>query len=126
MKSRMAIATFALVIGAFALTSCAEKDPEPAEPTATASTTEPTPTPSVPASAADLVGDWEDTAVKWTVHFKADGTFVADFQGVENFLVGKYELVDGVVSLIGDDGNTDKGTVEDQTLKFKLGTLTRK
>jgi hypothetical protein len=30
------------------------------------------------------------------------------------------------VSLEGDDGNTDQGTVEGESLKFKLGTLQRK
>lgn len=127
MKMRMAIATSALVVCAFSLASCAEKDPAPAEPTATAApTTEAPTTPAVPAAAEDLVGDWQDTKAKWVVHFKDDGTYVEDFEGVTDFRVGKYTLADGVVSLIGDDGNTDKGNVEDQTLKFTLGALTRK
>ena len=37
-----------------------------------------------------------------------------------------HDDIDGnIVSLIGDDGNTDKGTIEGETLVFKLGTLTR-
>lgn len=128
MKKRMAIATFALVIGAFTLSGCAAEDPPSAKSTATATaTTEPTPTtPPVPASAKDLVGDWQDVKAKWLVHFKDDGTYVEDFEGITDFRVGTYTVTDGVVSLIGDDGNTDKGAVEDQALKFKLGTLTRK
>jgi hypothetical protein len=80
----------------------------------------------VPAEAADLVGDWEDTGAKWTVHFRDDDTYVEDYEGVKNFRVGKYSITDGTVSLEGDDGNTDQGSVEGETLVFKLGTLERK
>lgn len=129
MKMRMAIATFALVIGPFTLTACGGKD-TPSEPNPTAtSTATPTPTPTPPAtisSAADLVGDWEDVDAKWTVHFKDDGTFVEDFEGVKDFRVGEYTVEGDEVSLVGGDGNTDKGSVEGQTVKFNLGTLTRK
>ena len=128
MKMRMAIATFALVVGAFTLSACADKSGTVAKPTAVVTTTaEPTvSTSSVPATAADLVGDWQDVNAQWTVHFKDDGTYVEDFDGNIDFRVGKYAISEGVVSLIGDDGNTDKGAVEGQTLAFKLGTLTRK
>lgn len=126
MKMRMAIATFALLIGAFTLSACAQKETPQAKPTATA-TTEPAPTtPAVPSTPADLVGDWQDVKAEWFVHFKDDGTYVEDFQGVEDFRVGKYAVSDGQVSLIGDDGDTDKGAVEGQSLAFRLGTLTRK
>ena len=128
MKMRMAIATFALLFGAFTLSACADKGGTTARPTAATVTTtvEPTvSTSSVPATAADLVGDWQDVNVQWTVHFKDDGTYVEDFEGNIDFRVGKYAISEGVVSLIGDDGNTDKGAVEGQTLAFKLGTLTR-
>jgi hypothetical protein len=67
----------------------------------------------------------EDPAEKWTVHFRDDDTFVEDYQGVEDFRVGKYSIADGTVKLEGDDGNTDEGTVEGETLVFKLGTLKR-
>ncbi len=82
-------------------------------------------TSGVPEQASDLVGDWEDPDAKWTVHFRADGTFVEDFEDVENFRVGKYTLDGGTVALEGDDGNTDEGAVEDETLVFNLGTLER-
>ena len=59
------------------------------------------------------------------VHFHKDGTYVEDFEGVTDFRVGTYTVDGTKVSLIGDDGNTDAGTVEGETLKFKLGTLTR-
>ena len=35
------------------------------------------------------------------------------------------EVSDGVVQLMGADGNTDRGTVKDGTLVFRLGTLVR-
>ena len=129
MKMRMAIATFTLVVGAFALSACANKGGTVTTPTNTVSTTTVptvTTTPSVPVTAADLVGDWQDVKAEWTVHFKADGTYAEDFQGMTDFRVGKYAISEGVVSLIGDDGNTDKGAVEGQAMAFELGTLTRK
>jgi hypothetical protein len=79
----------------------------------------------VPETAADLVGDWEDRDAKWVVHFRSDGTFVEDYEGVKDFRVGTYTLEDGTVRLKGDDGNTDKGQVEGSSLVFKLGTLER-
>lgn len=127
MKLPMAVATFALVVGAFALTACGQSDTPVTQPTQ--ATTTPAAAPTTPANialASDLVGDWQDVKAEWTVHFKDDGTYVEDFQGNDNFRVGKYDLVEGTVSLIGDDGNTDKGAVEGQSLAFKLGTLTRK
>jgi hypothetical protein len=92
----------------------------------TTPTATPTPTSGLPATAADLVGDWEDPGEKWTVHFRDDGTYVEDYQGVKDFRVGTYSITDGAVKLEGDDGNTDQGTVEGETLVFKLGTLQRK
>lgn len=77
-------------------------------------------------TAAGIVGDWQDPKADWTVHFKDDGTYVEDFQGVTDFRVGTYTADDTTVSLIGDDGNTDKGTIKGETLVFKLGTLTKK
>ncbi len=41
------------------------------------------------------------------------------------FRTGDYEVSDGVVQLMGADGNTDRGTVKDGTLVFRLGTLVR-
>ncbi len=125
----MRIATAVLVGSSLVLSGCGSSSDEPSdEPTTSASPSESattSTTPEVPAAAEDLVGDWSAPAAEWTVHFKDDGTFVEDYQGVDDFRVGTYELTDGTVSLIGDDGNTDKGAVEGDTLVFKLGTLAR-
>ncbi|MEO6472625.1 MAG: hypothetical protein ABIR57_11670 [Aeromicrobium sp.] len=128
MKLRLAIATCALVAGAFTLSACGKDSPEPTPTTATptsAATTTPTTSATI-STAADIVGDWVDAKVQWTVHFKDDGTFEEDYQGISGFRVGNYEVTGSEVSLIGGDGNTDKGKVEGTTIVFKLGTLTRK
>lgn len=125
----MRIATAVLVGSSLALSSCGSSSDEPSdEPTSSSpsASESPSATPEVPATAEDLVGDWSAPSAEWTVHFKEDGTFVEDYQGVTDFRVGTYEIADGTVSLIGDDGNTDKGAVEGSTLVFKLGTLARK
>lgn len=135
MKKRMAMATFALVVGPFTLGACSmpgstSADPAPTTPAATtAPTTAPTTSgatpPSIP-TAQDLVGDWESTKAEWVMHFKSDGTFVEDFQGNKDFRVGTYKVSGTEISLIGGDGNTDKGEIGSDSLKFRLGTLTRK
>jgi len=89
-----------------------------------AATTTAVPT-GTPTKAADLVGDWSDPKADWTVHFKDDGTYVQDFQGVKDFLSGIYKLTDGQVQLISGEGDTDLGKVQGEDLVFKLGTLTR-
>ncbi|WP_187271834.1 hypothetical protein [Aeromicrobium terrae] len=125
----MRIATAVLVGSSLALSGCGSSSDEPSEGPTSASPSaseSASTTPEVPATAEDLVGDWTAASAEWTVHFKADGTFVEDYQGVTDFRVGTYEIADGTVSLIGDDGNTDKGAVEGSTLVFKLGTLERK
>jgi hypothetical protein len=125
----MRIATAVLVGSSLALSGCGSSSDEPSdEPTSSSASASDSPsaTPEVPATAEDLVGDWAAPSAEWTVHFKDDGTFVEDYQGVTDFRVGTYEIADGTVSLIGDDGNTDKGAVEGDTLVFKLGTLARK
>jgi hypothetical protein len=99
-------------------------DATPSE-TASSSTPSPSATNAVPEEAADLVGDWEDPKEKWTVHFRDDGTYVEDYQGVEDFRVGEYAVDGDTVTLEGDDGNTDEGAIEGETLVFKLGTLER-
>jgi len=91
---------------------------------------EPTPTSTealsgTPTKASDLVGEWSDPAAEWTVHFREDGTYSSDYQGVKDFLSGTYKLVDGQVQLISGEGDTDLGKVQGDTLVFKLGTLTR-
>lgn len=134
MKLRMALATSALVAGGLALSACSvpgsntSDTPPTTSPTATATTPTVT-TPTAPATistAGDLVGDWEDAKVPWVVHFKDDGTFTEDYQGLKDFRVGTYEVSGTEVSLIGGDGDTDKGSIEGVTVVFKLGTLTRK
>jgi hypothetical protein len=127
----MRIATAVLVGSALALSGCGSSSDEPSDESTSASpsaseSASASAAPEVPAVAEDLVGDWTAPDAEWTVHFKDDGTFVEDYQGVTDFRVGQYELTDGTVSLIGDDGNTDKGAVEGDTLVFKLGTLARK
>lgn len=130
MKLRMTMATGLVAVALAALTGCgkaAEKSPDPAPNAGTSSSSTPTPDPATPATPAalDLTGDWHDTGAQWTVHFHSDGTYVEDFQGVTDFRVGTYDITGETVSLIGDDGNTDKGTVRGDTLVFRLGTLTR-
>jgi hypothetical protein len=94
--------------------------PEPTH--TTAATAAPTGTPT---KASDLVGDWSDPAAEWTVHFKDDGTYVQDFQGVKGFMSGTYRLEGDQVQLISGEGDADLGTVNGETLIFRLGTLTR-
>ena len=125
----MRIATAAILLTA--LTACGplggdeSDDPSPsASPSESSSPSAPA-TNAAPEAAADLVGDWEDPDEKWTVHFRDDGTYVEDYQGVKDFRVGEYSLDGGTVKLEGADGNSDEGTVEGETLVFKLGTLER-
>lgn len=131
MNRRMTMVTAIAGLALAGLSACTSSDdPDATAPTTTATSTATTngPTPSVDPStkgAIKLRGDWQDTKAKWVVHFHEDGTFVEDFQGQVDFRVGKYSVDGTVVSLIGDDGNTDKGSIEGETLKFKLGTLTR-
>ena len=93
------------------------------EPTTTATATV---APSgTPTKTSDLVGDWSDAKADWTVHFKQDGTYVSDYDGVKGFLSGTYKLDGTQVQLISGEGDADLGTVQGDTLVFKLGTLTR-
>ena len=122
----MRIATAAVLL--VALTACGplggDDDPT-ASPSETSSSPTTPATNAVPEEPADLVGDWEDPKEKWTVHFRDDGTFAEDYQGVKDFRVGEYTMEGDTVTLEGDDGNPDEGTVEGETLVFKLGTLER-
>ena len=125
----MRIATTAIACVLSALAGCGtytgnSDDATPSE-TATSSTPSPSATNATPEEPADLVGDWEDPKEDWTVHFRDDGTYVEDYQGVKDFRVGEYTVDGDTVRLEGDDGNTDEGTIEGETLVFKLGTLER-
>jgi len=122
---RIATAAVLLVVLSACGPSGGDGDPGPSPSATSASPTTP-PTNAVPEQPADLVGDWEDPAEDWTVHFKDDGTYSEDYQGVEDFRVGQYRIEGDTVVLEGDDGNTDEGTVEGERLAFKLGTLERK
>jgi hypothetical protein len=125
----MTMVTAIVGLALLGLGACGTSDEPNDQPTATETTTSgspatPTSEPTTDA-ASGLVGDWHDVDAKWVVHFHDDGTFVEDFEGVTDFRVGKYAVDGSTVSLIGDDGNTDPGTIEGETLVFKLGTLTR-
>ncbi|NLC97932.1 MAG: hypothetical protein GX678_02490 [Actinomycetales bacterium] len=89
--------------------------------------TDPAPKPSSQSTErlAELAGSWHDEHENWTVHFSDDGTFTEDFQGNLEVRTGLYTVVDGVVTLEGGDGNSDKGTVKGDTIEFRLGTLKR-
>lgn len=130
MNRRMTLATG--LLAALALTACGSSDevPDPGASTTAPPTSEPAPEPTDSEaagieSAEDLVGEWADPAAEWVVTFNEDGTFNEDFQGNEDFRTGDYEINDGIVSLVGGDGNTDKGEVDGESLVFRLGTLTR-
>lgn len=127
MKLRMTIATGLAAAALSALSGCgtngAGSTPDPTPGDGTTITAAPT---TEPAGSTDLTGDWNAPEANWIVHFNADGTFVEDFEGVTDFRVGTYKVDGDTVSLIGDDGNTDKGMITGETLVFKLGTLTRK
>ena len=130
MKRRMTMVTAITVLALVGLSGCGKGD-DPADEPASTESTSTSSSPSTPTSepttdaASDLVGDWHDVKAKWIVHFHEDGTFVEDFDGVIDFRVGKYAVDGSTVSLIGDDGNTDQGKIEGETLVFNLGTLTR-
>jgi hypothetical protein len=125
MKRRMTMATAVVALALVTLSGCGTDDnPPAAAPSTSPSSTTPSADPTTPA-ASDLAGDWHDVKAQWTVHFHDDGTFVEDFEGVTDFRVGKYTVVGTTVSLIGDEGDTDVGKIEGDTLVFRLGTLTR-
>jgi hypothetical protein len=124
----MRIATAALLLAALAGCGTYTGSSDDSTPSETATSSTPSPsatTDTLPGEEADLVGDWEDPKEKWTVHFRDDGTYVEDYQGVKDFRVGEYTVENGKVVLEGDDGNTDDGEIEGETLVFKLGTLER-
>ena len=125
MHKIVAKTTLSLAIGTMVLTGCSESKPADPATTSTPATSAPTATTEPTPATEGIVGDWSDDKAKWTVHFKDDGTFVEDFDGISDFRAGEYTVVGDTVSLIGGDGNTDKGTIEGSTIKFNLGTLTR-
>lgn len=125
MNRRMTMVTAIVALALLGLGACGKGD-DPANTPATSETsTTGSPTTPTNDAASGLVGDWHDVDASWVVHFNEDGTYVEDFEGVTDFRVGKYTVDGSTVSLVGDDGNTDTGTIEGETLVFKLGTLTR-
>ncbi|KQY59678.1 hypothetical protein ASD11_09040 [Aeromicrobium sp. Root495] len=125
-----ALGTGALALGVLAGCGTDEKPSPPLTEPTSAATPSDSPSESAapeqgsPATADDLVGDWTDAEAEWTVHFKDGGQFTMDYEGVTDFMSGTYTLEDGKVTLEGGDG-VDEGTVEGNTLVFKLGTLER-
>jgi hypothetical protein len=96
-----------------------------ASPTPTATISQaPSVDPQDPA-AVELRGDWEIPSEQYVLHLVEDGTFIEDFQGVMDFRTGKYKVDGDTLSLVGDDGNTDKAKISGDTLEFTLGTATR-
>ncbi len=128
-KTRMSIATTAIATVLATLAGCGTYNGSTDEPTSSETTSSSSPSPvatnATPEAPVDLVGDWEDPEENWVVHFRDDGTYVEDYQGVKDFRVGEYSIDGDTVKLEGDDGNTDEGTVEGETLVFELGTLER-
>lgn len=121
MPLRLTMAAAMTVIALF-MAACgtgSSSDPSP----------EPSPEPSASASATmgetDIAGTWRSDAEDWTVHFAPDGSFVEDFQGNKGMRSGTWSVKGDVVALEGGDGNTDKGTIVNDTLEFRLGTLIR-
>lgn len=136
----MTVATWAVIaVSTTTLSACGGSDgADQADPgnTATTSTASPPPSPSATPSvdssddgAIQIRGDWEAPDADWVVHFQEDGSYSEDFQGITDFRIGTYEVDGETVRLIGDDGNTDDGTVsgsgDDLQITFTLGTLTR-
>ena len=131
MKLRMTMATvltgavLALAAGCGSDSSDGPSTDATASPTPSASISEaPSVDPQDPA-AVELRGDWEIPSEQYTLHLVEDGTFVEDFEGVTDFRTGKYKVDGDTISLVGDDGNTDKGKIVGDTLEFTLGTANR-
>jgi hypothetical protein len=130
MKQRVTIATAGIGLALAVLTGCgsdSEGDtgaPTGGETTAAPTTSTPTP-PITTEGAAALRGDWEIPSEDYVLHLIEDGTFVQDYQGIEDFRTGKWSVDGKTISLVGDDGDTDKGTISGDTLVFQLGTATR-
>lgn len=105
------------------LAGCAKDEAAaPTEPTiATASET----VGSEESAATDLVGDWHSAEAEWTVHFADDGTFIEDFEGIEEFRRGTFRVEGDTVHLEGDDGNSTSGELSGDMIAFDLGTLER-
>lgn len=131
MKRRMTMATAAVGIALASLAGCGTSESEGEVTTPTEATTTPPVTSQAPSvdpetdGAIALRGDWEIPSEDYVLHLVEDGTFVQDYMGIEDFRTGKWSVDGKTISLVGDDGDTDKGTIVGDTLKFTLGTATR-
>jgi hypothetical protein len=125
MATALTGAVLALAAGCGSDSSDGPSTDATASPTPSATISEaPSVDPQDPA-AVELRGDWEIPSEQYTLHLVEDGTFVEDFQGVTDFRTGKYQVDGDTISLVGDDGNTDKGKIVGDTLEFTLGTANR-
>lgn len=127
MQRRVTLATAMLSIAVLSGCGSDGSDGDVSSPTASASPTiseAPSVDPQDP-SASALKGDWEIPTEDYVLHLVEDGTFVQDYMGVEDFRTGKYSVEGDKISLVGDDGDTDEGTIVGDTLEFELGTATR-
>lgn len=131
MRRRVTLATAVLSIAV--LTGCGSdgSEGETASPSPSASASAspsiseaPSVDPQDPAAVA-LLGDWEIPAEDYVLHLIEDGTFIQDYMGVQDFRTGKFSVEGDTISLVGDDGDTDEGTIAGETLEFTLGTATR-
>jgi hypothetical protein len=84
-----------------------------------------TPQQQGPKSVADFVGTWSDPNENWTVRFTADGAFASDYQGVQDFRNGTFQVHNDRLDLIGADGEVDSGRIKGDVVEFRLGTLSR-
>lgn len=133
MKLRMTVATGAVGLALAVLSGCSsDPDEITSDPTSAAT---PTPASSIsPAPSVDpntegaisVRGDWEIPSEDYVLHLIEDGTFIQDYQGIEDFRTGKYSVKGDTISLVGDDGDTDTGKIVDDTLVFTLGTATKR
>lgn len=98
--------------------------PAPTSPPTTPPTTKKTPKPA--GKYAALAGDWQHKDPEfWTLHFKADGTFVEDFDGVKEIRTGTFTVNGSSFLLKGGDGDNSKGTLKGNTLTFGEEVLTK-
>lgn len=130
MKRPMTMATVALGLSLVLLAGCGDNagTGTGTSPTSSSSATTPSATPTstaTPTGAAALRGDWEISAEQYVLHLKDDGSFTEDFQGLTDFRTGTWKVEGDTVSLVGGEGDTDKGKIVGKTLVFTLGTATR-
>lgn len=131
MNLRVTVATSASVLLLAATAACGGSDAPDAGPTASQTPTAQEPSTQAPSvdpnteGAIAVRGDWEIPSEEYVLHLIEDGTFLEDFQGIRDFRSGKYEVEGDTLRLIGDDGNTDEGTIAGDAIELTLGKATR-